>query len=373
MLERVNSFNVKIEDEDCAAVSDALINGWGSSRDKHILEMEDKLQLVTDNKFAIAVSHGTDAIHLALAALDLKPGDEVIVPDLTWVACVAPVVHMGLIPVFINVDDSLCVNPNSFSKAITKKTKAIIAVDLAGSLPEWDKIIQIARLNDIYIIEDAAESLGGFYKNKPAGSFGDISILSFSGTKVVTGGHGGAVLTNSEFLYKKMKLLYHHGIDQNLSGKYYWSTVTGYNYQISNIQAALIVSQLNRLETLVAYKESLFNLYNKHLANFKNVSLVKPKYDNKNSYWLIVALINSSLNISKEELILIANKRGVDIRPFFYLLSEMPPFKKYRVELSENREETQQFSRFGICLPYGYDMDEIKVKKVVAVLKEILK
>jgi perosamine synthetase len=103
------------------------------------------------------------------------------------------------------------------------------------------------------------------------------------------------------------------------------------------------------------------------------VSLVKPKYDNKNSYWLIVALINSSLNISKEELILIANKRGVDIRPFFYLLSEMPPFKKYRVELSENREETQQFSRFGICLPYGYDMDEIKVKKVVAVLKEILK
>jgi len=372
MLERINSFNVKIEDEDCAAVSDAVINGWGSLRDKYILEMENKLQLITDNKYAIAVSHGTDAIQLALAALNLKPGDEVIVPDLTWVACVAPVVHMGLKPVFINSDDSLCVSPNSFLKAITKNTKVIIAVDIAGSLPDWDKIIQIARLNNIYIIEDAAESLGGFYKNRPAGSFGDISILSFSGTKVVTGGHGGAVLTNNEFLHKKMKLLYHHGIDQNLSGKYYWSTVAGYNFQISNIQAALIVSQLNRLESLIAYKKYLFNLYDENLANFKNVSLVKPKFDNKNSFWLIVALINNKLNIKKEDLILAANKKNVDIRPFFYLLSEMPPFENYKTELSENREETQELSRFGICLPYGYDMNETKVKKVITVLEAIL-
>jgi perosamine synthetase len=302
----------------------------------------------------------------------LNPGDEVIVPDLTWVACAAPIIQLGLTPVFVNADDSLCMMPESFERAITNRTRAVIVVDLAGSLPDWERINKIARNHDLFVIEDAAESLGAKYKGMPAGQFGDISILSFSGTKVVTGGQGGAILTSNPELYKKIKLLYHHGIDQALTGKYYWSHELGYNFQISNIQAALISSQLNRLDQLVDYKKWLFNTYQHHLSLVVGIELVKAPEWVKSSYWLIVARFDPELGISKEQFIKLASDRGVDIRPFFYLLSDMPPFSTYNIEVSVGRKITVQMSQNMVCLPYGYDMTEEKVIRTVQVVQEIL-
>ena len=372
MEDKIFSFVPRLEKQDISEVTQAVSTGWGEKREFYIRSLEETLKSITNRKFALAVSHGTDAIHLSLSALNLKPGDEVILPDLTWVACVSPIIHLGLVPVFVSVDESMCMDPKSFSRAITKKTKAVIVVDLAGSLPNWDEILNISKQHKIAVIEDAAESLGGSYKENPAGSFGDISILSFSGTKVVTGGHGGAVLTNCEQTYNKMKLLYHHGIDQQLTGKYYWSTEAGYNFQISNIQAALINSQLSRLSNLVDFKRNLFDLYKYELGELDSLELISPTANIKSSFWLVVAIINPSLGISKEEVILKAGQFGVDIRPFFYLLSTMPPFFGYRVEIEENRQITEKLSNFGICLPYGYDMTASKVKKVISVLKKVL-
>lgn len=372
MENRILSFVPKIEEQDIQEVCKAVTNGWGDNREFYIKCLEESLRKITRREFALAVSHGTDAIQLALSALNLQAGDEVIVPDLTWVACVSPITHLGLTPVFVNVDETMCIDPESFKQAITPKTKVVLVVDLAGSLPNWDEIIKIARENNIFIIEDAAESLGGFYKNNPAGSFGDVAILSFSGTKVVTGGHGGAVVTNNEEIFNRMKLLFHHGIDQKLTGKYYWSTLAGFNFQISNLQAALINSQLTRLTDLVTFKENLFNLYSEELSDLKSINLITPSSFIDSSYWLIVAKLDPKAGLRKEEIIFRAQESGLDLRPFFYLLSTMPPFANFKYEPKINRLKTVELSDFGICLPYGYDMDASKVREVSKILRRVL-
>ena len=371
-MSRVKSFVPRIEDADVESVIDAAKNGWEDRRSEQIDNLERQLEKVTQRKHAIAVGHGTDAIHLALASLNLKPGSEVIVPDLTWVACAAPVIHLGLKPVFVNSDESMCMDPYSMEKAITEKTGAIIVVDLAGSMPDWERILEISNRFKIPVIEDAAESFGGAYKGSPAGCFGDVSILSFSGTKVITGGHGGAVLTNSDDMYSQMRSIYHHGINQELTGKYYWSNELGYNFQISNIQAALISSQLNRLDQLVDYKKWLFNTYKHHLSLVVGIELAKAPEWVESSYWLIVAKFDAELGITKEQFIKLASERGIDIRPFFYLLSDMPPFSTYNVEETVGRKITVQMSQNMVCLPYGYDMTEEKVIRTAKVVQEIL-
>jgi perosamine synthetase len=169
-----------------------------------------------------------------------------------------------------------------------------------------------------------------------------------------------------------MKLLFHHGIDQQLTGKYYWSTLVGYNFQISNIQAALINSQLSRLTELVEFKKNLFNLYSEEFKSIDKISLISPYELIDSSYWLIVAKLNPKFGLQKEEVIDRAHKAGLDIRPFFYLLSTMPPFVQYQFESTINRIETEELSSYGICLPYGYDMTEDKVKEVSKILRKVL-
>ncbi len=368
----ISSFSISKDHQDEEWVLDAVRNGWGEARNKYIDILQNDLGRMTGNEFCLAVSHGTDAIQLAISALKLNAGDEIIVPDLTWVACAAPILHSGLKPVFVNVDATMCISPESFRNAITPKTKAVLVVDLAGSLPKWDEIIKISRDANLFVIEDAAESLGSFYKGKPAGGFGDISILSFSGTKVITGGQGGAILTNNKSLFDEIKLLFHHGIDQTKTGKYYWSTKLGFNFQISNIQAAMIASQLTRIESLIEFKRKLFETYKSLLSHAPNIKLIEPSSEIRSSHWLLVATINKKLGISKEQVIAESKLNGIDIRPFFYLLSEMPPFMDCEVENNIDRDGTLDLSRFGICLPYGYDMNASRAKIVIEVLKGVI-
>lgn len=372
-FQKINSFLPRITDSDRDMVADAVSQGWGDQRNKYIELLEEELSTVANRKYVLAVSHGTDAIHLALAALDLSPGDEVIVPDLTWVACITPILHLGLTPILVNVDENLCMSPESFKAAISNKTKAAIVVDLAGLMPEWRQIHTIAQSRGIKIIEDAAESLGAYYDGFPAGSFGDVSILSFSATKVITGGHGGAVMTNNQSLYKRMQLLKHHGIDKQQTGKYFWSTELGYNFQLSNIQAALIYSQLLRLKELIQYKKSLYHLYENALSNMSGIILLK----NSNqlvepSYWLMVAILDEECQKTKEEFLDATQVLGVEMRPLFYLLSEMPPFRNVKVEVNHRRVLTQKLSSRGICLPYGYDLRSSDIDQICEIVQKCL-
>ena len=195
-----------------------------------------------------------------MLTLDLNPEDEVIVPDMTWVASAAPVIYVGAKPVLVDVDpDSWCITASQIEKSITKNTKAVVVVDLLGNMPEWDEIVDVCRKNNLFIIEDASEGIGAKYKGKLAGAFGDISLFSFNATKLIMSGQGGMLCTNKQDLYNSAKLMSHHGMDKpkDGKGKYYWSDVLGFNYGWTNIQAALALAQLRRINELIEYKNCL--------------------------------------------------------------------------------------------------------------------
>ena len=343
--EVIRSFLPMIDSADISAVNDSLELEWGADRNKSIHLLQESIKKCVKKSYCLPVSHGTAAITVALASLDLKAGDEVLMPNLTWVACAAPIVQLGLKPVFLNVDDTLCLDPIELQKSINSKTKVIFAVDLAGSLPNWQEIKKIAEDNSVTVLEDAAESIGGKYKFEPAGSFGDISILSFSPTKLVTGGQGGAICTDNENLLERFESLFHHGIRLKKTGKYYWSDEIGYNFQIANFQAALINSQLKRMPSSIALKESHYNHYSNYLATSRFVDLYKFNEYVQSNYWMYVVVPKKTSLVPKEQVIKEALKHGLELRPFFYLLSDMPVYRNY---FHEENSYNRYIADFGI-------------------------
>ena len=366
------SFVPLITNDDINCVSDAVANGWGKNRDYWIKDLASSLARFLNVKYVLPVSSGTAAITTALASFGLKSGDEVIIPNLTWVACAAPIVQLGLVPVFLNVDSSLCIDPEELEKSISKKTRLIFAVDLAGSSPNWQTLITIAEKYNIPILEDAAESFGGQFEtsinSKALGSFGKISILSFSPTKIITGGQGGAVCTNDEYLMKKSESLFHHGINPSKTGKYFWSDEIGYNFQITNMQSALISSQLSRITNIVNVRKTYYNLYEKYLEKSDFVSLYKYPSNVKSNYWMYLIIPKNKILVPKEQVLLEASKYGIDLRPFFYLLSDMPVYKQF---YSNVNTYNRFLADYGVCLPYGYDLCEEKIASIVETIEKV--
>ncbi|MBT7816097.1 MAG: DegT/DnrJ/EryC1/StrS family aminotransferase, partial [Polaribacter sp.] len=249
-MNKIYAARPSIDKKDIDHVIDAVKNGWNDKRDYYLKKLSLKFSKYVGRKYSIPLSSGTAAIHLALIGIGIKKNDEVIVPDFTWTASASPITYLGAKPVFCDVDrNTLCLRVKDIQKCITKKTKAVIVVDLYGGSPDWSEIINFCKKKNIKIIEDSAESLGAYYKNKPIGSFGEISIFSFQATKILSSGLGGMLSTNNKTLYTKWLLYHHHGINKN-SDKYYWSNDVGFNYQMTNMQAALVLSQLNKIKKL---------------------------------------------------------------------------------------------------------------------------
>lgn len=369
---RVRSMLPSVTEDDVAAVAKALREGWGDRRNESIDELEEIMCAISGKQHSIAVSHGTAGLQLALETLSVGPGDEVIVPDLTWVASASPLVHIGATPVFVDVDDSMCLTAQAIESAITPATKAIVAVDLMGSSPEWSEVLDIAGQRRLPVIEDATEGIGGSYRGAPLGSFGDISVFSLNATKVVTSGQGGVVSTNNPNFARELRLRMHHGIDHATSGKYYWSTQIGHNFQIANFQAALGVSQLRRIGQLIEFKTELRGWYEKHFAELP-IRLIPMPNGVRSNYWINVAVYEPGCSHPKEKLVEFMASKGVDVRPFFYRLSDMEPFRESRVAYDkERRNGSRELSEFGFCLPYGYDMSELKVALVAETLADFL-
>jgi len=361
-----SSYSVKLTDSDISAVLEAVKNEWGENRNRSINLLKESISNLVNKKYCLPISHGTAAITISLASLNLKPDDEIIIPNLTWVACVAPIIQLGLKPVFVNVDETLCLDPEEVKKSITAKTKVIFAVDLIGSFPKWLEIKKIAAENSLFLLEDAAESIGGSYRNIPAGAFGDVSILSFSPTKLVTGGQGGAICTDDENLWERFQSLYHHGINLGKTGKYFWSNEVGYNFQITNFQAALINSQINRIEEAIKMKASFYSLYSKCIEVSKYVTMYKFQKNIKSNFWMYLITPKNNYLVPKELVLERAAKYGLDLRPFFYLLSDMPVFSGFYNNInSYNRF----LADYGVCLPYGYDLSEQKIVDIVRIIE----
>jgi perosamine synthetase len=349
-------------------VNDAIATGWGDKCYDYIYRFQNDFAIYHGVEFALATSSCTGAIHLALMALGIKAGDEVIVPDITWIASVEPILYIGAIPVFVDVlKDSWCIDPEKIKTAITSKTKGIIAVHIYGNICDMDQIMAIAKENNLVVLEDAAEGLGSEYKSKKAGSIGDVGVFSFHGTKTMTTGEGGILITNNEVVYEKAKVLNDHGRNsKDPENKMFWMRDYGYKYKMSNLQAARGCAQISRIEELVNKKRKIFGWYRELLIDV-GCDLNPEPEGTKNSYWLPTAVFNESQNFDRESFFNLMKKNGIDSRPFFFPLSKLPMFE----EKTENIVAYSIYER-GVNLPSYHDMEYKDVKFVCDLLLNLL-
>jgi perosamine synthetase len=354
-------------------VTDAVKNGWYNKANYYQEQFEKKFATYVGRKYAIALPSCTSALHLALLALEIKPGNEVIVPEITWIASAAPITYLNATPIFADIDEKTwCLSTESFKQHLTEKTRAVIVVDLYGNMPVMEEILEIAAKRNIYVIEDAAEALGSEYHSKKAGSFGDVSVFSFHGSKTLTTGEGGMLVTDSEDIYKKCLFLRDHG--RSAGPKIFWNEAIAYKYKMSNLQAALGLAQLERIAELVERKREIFFWYQSKLSERAVFTLNYEAPISKNSYWMVTLLIDSSLGIAKEYIIQQMNERLIDCRPFFYPLSSLPAYRNLPSRESNQRINpvSYRLSPFGINLPCGMNMTPEKVEYVCEQLIDIV-
>ena len=288
-----------ITDLEIEYVNDAIRNGWGSKCYDYIHRFEKQFAEYLGSKYALATSSCTGAIHLALMALGVKAGDEVIAPDITWIASVEPILYIGAKPVLVDVlPGTWCIDPKKAEAAITSKTKAIVVVHLYGNLVEMDEIMVLAKKYNLVVIEDAAEGLGSIYKERKAGSIGDVGVFSFHGTKTISTGEGGIFVTNKEEIWQRAKILNDHGRDPRV-GKTYWMEQYGYKYKMSNLQAAMGCAQIERVEELIDKKVLIFNWYKELLKDIP-CELNPELPGTKNSYWLPTMIFDKSLHFDRD-------------------------------------------------------------------------
>lgn len=372
-MERIPISGPWITQKEIDYVIDAVTNAWYGNANIYHERFERAFANYIGVRFAITLPSCTSAIHLALIALGVGPGDEVIVPDVTWIASAAPISYVGATPVFADINDKTwCLSASSFKESITSKTKAVIPVDLYGNMPDMDDILTIAKSNSIAIIEDAAEAIGSEYKGKKAGSFGDTGVFSFHGSKVLTTGEGGMLVTDQEDIYQRVLFLRDHG--RKPGDKMFWNTEVAYKYKMSSMQAALGLAQLERIEELVARKRQIFNWYRKSLAETEGVTLNYEAPGTKNTYWMVTAVLDKKFKITKDRLIELMNENNIDCRPFFYPLSSLPAYEHLEQahHARKRNHVAYEISPYGINLPSGLNMTEEKVKYICKNLKETL-
>jgi perosamine synthetase len=362
-----------ITDKEVNYVAEAVRSAWYGNANEFHKRFERAFAVYCGRAHAVALPSCTSALHLALLSLGIGQGDEVIIPDVTWIASAAPVRYVGATPVFADIDaQSWCLSPEAFTDAITPRTKAAIVVDLYGSMPDWDRLSAIARQHGIALIEDAAEAIGSRWKDRPAGSFGVMSAFSFHGSKTVTAGEGGMLLVDDHELLARILKLRDHG--RKPGDIMFFNDEVGWKYKMSSMQAALGLAQLERVAELVERKRQNFFWYRDELCEWNQVSLTAEIPGLFNSYWMTTVLLDASLGITKEEVVPRMRARGIDVRPFFYPLSMIPAFRD-TPEAARARSRTkiaQSLSPYGINLPSALNLDRITVSKVCKELKEII-
>ncbi|CAN2050516.1 GDP-perosamine synthase [Candidatus Magnetomoraceae bacterium gMMP-13] len=362
-----------ITKKEISYVTDAVTTGWYSNANIYNERFEKAFADYIGIKYAVSLPSCTSAIHLSLAALNIGPGDEVIVPDITWIASSAPISYVGAFPIFADIDpETWCLSCDSFEQCITNKTKALIVVDLYGNMPNWNEILKIAKEHEIPIIEDAAEAIGSEYKGKKAGSFGHTGVFSFHGSKTITTGEGGMLVTNNEDIYKRVLVLRDHG--RKPGDVMFFNNEIGFKYKMTSMQAAIGLAQLERADELIARKRQIFRWYQDNLKNADGISLNSEPPETKNSYWMVTILLDSKYGIKKENLIKKMNEYNISCRPFFYPLSFIPAYEKYEEAKKAQKRNKVSYavSPWGINLPCGMNMDKAKVEYVCDVLKKQL-
>jgi perosamine synthetase len=348
--------------------ADAAANGWGEHCYDYIIRFEAAFRDHLGVAHAIATSSCTGALHMGMAALDIGPGDEVILADTNWIASAAPIIHLGAKPAFVDVcSDSWCIDPYLAEGAITPRTKAILAVHLYGNLCNMERLLAIGEKHNIPVIEDAAEAIGSEYFGKRAGSMGRFGAFSFHGTKTVTTGEGGMFVTSDPSLYERVLTLSNHGRSRSQT-KQFWPDMVGFKYKMSNVQAALGCAQMERIAELIARKRQIFHYYRDRLRDLPGVRMNPEPSNIVNGAWMPTVVFDESAGVTREKLLAAFAADNIDARVFFYPLSGLPMFEAVR----SNREAWAIPGR-AINLPSYHDMTVHDQDRVVDVLFRLLK
>lgn len=352
-----------ITEKEISYVTDAITNGHGEHWGDYIKKFEQEFAKYIEVKYALATSSCTGALHLALTALGIGKGDEVIVPDCSWVATASVVCYTGAIPVFADVEkDSWCIDIDSIENRLTLKTKAIIPVHLYGQPAEMAKIKAFADKWGLYIVEDAAPSVGAEIYWQKTGSIGDVGCFSFQGAKMLSTGEGGMLVTDNAKIFERVKHLSEHG----RSGSGFHINDIGYKYKMSNLQAAMGLAQLERVEELIAKKRQIYAWYCEELGNLQGIRLNKERTKVMNPIYWMSSVVLEETKVGRDEVMRRLKEKGIDTRPFFPQISSFPMFTK-----ADN-----PIARFigdrGINLPSKHDLTMDDVHYVCETLKNIL-
>ncbi len=372
-MKRIPLCGPSITAKEIAYVTDAAANAWYENATMFQERFEAAFADYVGKRYAIAVTNCTSAIHLSLAALGVGPGDEVIVPDITWIASAAPISYVGATPVFADIDpQNWCLTAKTMSRCISGRTKAVIPVDLYGNMAEMDGICELAARHGIAVIEDAAEAVGSEYRGKKAGSFGHTGVFSFHGSKTITTGEGGMAVTDDEELYRRMVTLRDHG--RKPGDTAYFNSEVGFKYRMSGLQAALGLAQIERIEELVAAKRRVFSLYQARLGDAPHLTLNYEAPDTRNTYWMVTVIWDGALGVTKEDVMALMVKKNIDTRPFFYPLSSIPAYADAadRARAQAENKVSYAISPFAINLPSGVTLTEDEIEYVCAELLGIL-
>lgn len=354
-----------ISEKEISYVMDAVKNGWNEHFNDYVEKFEHEFAKYTGAKYAVTTSGGTWAFLLACAACGIGKGDEVIFPDLAYFSVTDVVVQLGAKPVFVDVEkESWCIDPQKIKKAITKKTKAIAPVNMYGNMPLMYEILDIAQKHNLYIIEDSCPALGSTYLGKHAGTFGDFGCFSFQGAKIATaGGLGGMLITDNEKLFETAKYFNRQG--ESYSRKFF-QTQHGYCFDMTNMQAAMGLAQLERIEEFVEKKRQINVWYKEYLGNIEGITLNSEKEGERSNKWMSSIVLNGEFPINRDELRIKLKEEKIDTRPFFYPVCVFPMYK------AVNNPISQMLSKNGMNLPSGVHRTKEEIEYICYQIRKLL-
>jgi len=352
-------------------ILEAVRSGWISSMGPFIDRFEQAFAKFCGTKHAVAVANGTVALHLALVAKGIGPGDEVLIPSLTFVATASAVRHAGAEPVLVDVrPEDWCMDPDLIECAVTPRTKSIIPVHLFGYPACMREICDIAQRHSLFVLEDAAEAHGAMYENSPVGSLGDAAAFSFYGNKLVTTGEGGAITTNDTEFAARVRFLKDHAMSKE---RRYYHPDVGFNYRMTNLQAALGCAQLERYQQIRNSKDRLLNWY-REAMNTLPLSLNPIPPHSGSVCWLVAGLLPEGMTIEQREELMhrLRSQHGIDTRPFFVPLFQNPPYANCRKVQKSQKSVAEDLAERGICLPSSNSLTKTDVARVAKCLGDEL-
>lgn len=350
---------------------ECIDTGWISSEGPFVKQFEERMSFTAGRKYGVAVANGTAALEVAMQAIGVGEGDEVIMPTFTIISCAMAITKLGAKPVLVDSDiDTWNMNINEIEAKITDRTKAILVVHLYGLPVEMDGVLEIARRYHLKVVEDAAEMHGQTYRGKPCGSFGDISTFSFYPNKHVTTGEGGMVVTDDEELAERCQMLRNLCFRKDV--RYVHDEISD-NYRFTNLQAAVGLAQLERLEEFIEKKRAMGKFYTQSFADLKGIRLPVAHTDYaENIYWTYGIVLDRDIEITNRDIVKLLSEEGIGTRTFFWCMHEQPVYQRRGFFVNESYENAEYLARKGFYIPSGMALTKEQMERVVDKIRSVL-